>query len=111
MSVRPDTPEGSKPKDLIGIPWRLAFALQSDGWYLRSDIVWHKPNARKRKKIDRPGSRILFMFTKSEKYFYDWQSVEPTENGNLRNRRSVWHVNTKPFAGSPLCDLSANLRP
>ena len=42
MDVRPDTPEGLKPKDLIGIPWRLAFALRDDGWYLRSDIVWNK---------------------------------------------------------------------
>ena len=46
MEVRPPTPAGLKPKDLIGIPWRLAFALQSAGWYLRSDIVWNKPNCQ-----------------------------------------------------------------
>lgn len=112
MSVRPDTPEGLKPKDPIGIPWRLAFALQSDGWYLRSDIVWHKPNAMPESVKDRPARshEFLFMFTKSEKYFYDWQSVrEPTENGNLRNRRSVWHVNTKPFAGSHFATFPPDL--
>lgn len=112
MSVRPDTPEGLKPKDLIGIPWRLAFALQSDGWYLRSDIVWHKPNAMPESVKDRPARshEFLFMFTKSEKYFYDWQSVrEPTENGSLRNRRSVWHVNTKPFAGSHFATFPPDL--
>ena len=54
MDVRPDTPEGLKPKDLLGIPWRLAFALQQDGWYLRSDIVWYKPNAMPESVKDRP---------------------------------------------------------
>lgn len=103
MDVRPDTPEGLKPKDLIGIPWRLAFALQDDGWYLRSDIVWNKPNAMPESVKDRPARshEFLFMLTKSEKYYYDWQAVrEPADGGGLRNRRSVWHVNTKPFAGA-----------
>lgn len=103
MSVRPNTPEGLKAKDLIGIPWRLAFALQEDGWYLRSDIVWNKPNAMPESVKDRPNRshEYLFMLTKSEKYYYDWQSVrEVTDNGGLRNRRSVWNINTRPFAGS-----------
>lgn len=103
MDVRPDTPEGLKPKDLIGIPWRLAFALQDDGWYLRSDIVWNKPNAMPESVKDRPARshEFLFMLTKSEKYYYDWQAVrEPADGGGLRNRRSVWHVNTRPFAGA-----------
>jgi site-specific DNA-methyltransferase (cytosine-N4-specific) len=73
MDVRPDAPEGLKPKDLIGIPWRLAFALQDDGWYLRSDIVWRKPNAMPESVKDRPACshESLFMLTKSEKYYYD----------------------------------------
>ncbi|UNW14490.1 site-specific DNA-methyltransferase (plasmid) [Xanthomonas phaseoli pv. phaseoli] len=103
MDVRPDTPVGLKPKDLMGIPWRLAFALQDDGWYLRSDIVWNKPNAMPESVKDRPARshEFLFMFTKSEKYFYDWQAArEPADGGGLRNRRSVWNVNTKPFAGA-----------
>lgn len=103
MSIRPDTPAGLKAKDLIGIPWRLAFALQADGWYLRSDIVWNKPNSMPESVKDRPNRshEYLFMLTKSEKYFYDWESVrEATDNGGLRNRRSVWNVNTKPFSGA-----------
>lgn len=101
MAVRPDTPEGMKPKDLQGIPWRLAFALQDDGWYLRSDIVWRKPNAMPESVKDRPtrAHEYLFMLTKSERYFYDYEAVkEPGLNGKLRNRRSVWDVNTQPFA-------------
>lgn len=103
MNVRPNTPEGLKPKDLIGIPWRLAFALQSDGWYLRSDIVWHKPNAQPESVKDRPtrSHEYLFMFSKSEKYHYDWRVMrERADNGGMRNRRSVWSVNTKPFLGA-----------
>lgn len=101
MTVRPDTPAGLKPKDLQGIPWRLAFALQNDGWYLRSDIVWHKPNAQPESVKDRPtrAHEYLFMLTKSERYFYDHEAAkEPGLNGKLRNRRSVWEVNTRPFA-------------
>lgn len=99
MTVRPDTPEGLKPKDLIGVPWRLAFALQADGWYLRSDIVWSKPNAMPESVKDRPARshEYMFLLTKSEKYFYDHEAVkEPAANGKLRNRRSVWSINTEP---------------
>jgi site-specific DNA-methyltransferase (adenine-specific) len=101
MSVRPDTPDGLKPKDLIGIPWRLAFALQDDGWYLRSDIVWNKPNAMPESVKDRPtrSHEYLFMLTKSEKYYYDYEAVKEVGlNGKPRNRRSVWDVNTQGFA-------------
>lgn len=95
MNVRPDTPEGLKPKDLLGIPWRLAFALQADGWYLRSDVIWNKPNAMPESVKDRPtrSHEYLFMFTKQERYYYDYQAVK--ENG--RNKRTVWNVNTVPF--------------
>lgn len=96
MSVRPDTPEGLKPKDLIGVPWRLALALQQDGWYLRSDIIWEKPNAMPESVKDRPtrSHEYIFLLSKSEKYFYDYEAIrEP----NGRNRRSVWSVNTQGF--------------
>ncbi|MCI5142659.1 MAG: site-specific DNA-methyltransferase [Candidatus Electrothrix sp. ATG1] len=112
MSVRPDTPSGLKPKDLLGIPWRLAFALQDDGWYLRSDIVWQKPNAMPESVKDRPSRshEYLFMFSKSEKYFYDREVVkEPGANGKLRNRRSVWNVNTQPFPGAHFATFPTNL--
>ncbi len=103
MDVRPETPEGLKPKDLIGVPWRLAFALQDDGWYLRSDVVWNKPNAMPESVKDRPvrSHEYLFMLTKSERYFYDWEAMrEPADNGGMRSKRTVWPVNTKPFAGA-----------
>lgn len=99
MSVRPETPEGLKPKDLIGLPWRLAFALQSDGWYLRTDIVWHKPNAMPESVKDRPSRshEFLFMFTKSERYFYDHDAVKEVSASGERNRRSVWSIHTRPM--------------
>ncbi|MFW0850382.1 DNA-methyltransferase [Cronobacter sakazakii] len=112
MAVRPDTPEGLKPKDLIGIPWRLAFALQEDGWYLRSDIVWNKPNAMPESVKDRPtrSHEFLFMLTKSEKYYYDWEAVrEEKDSGGFRNRRTVWNVNTKPFAGAHFATFPTEL--
>ncbi len=112
MKVRPDTPDGLKPKDLLGIPWRLAFALQNDGWYLRSDIVWNKPNAMPESVKDRPtkSHEYLFMLTKSEKYHYDYEAVKEIGlNGKLRNRRSVWEINTQAFAGAHFATFPLNL--
>lgn len=103
MDYRPPTPEGLKPKDLIGVPWRLAFKLQEDGWYLRTDIIWHKPNGQPESVKDRPTRthEFVFMFSKSERYFYDVESVkEPTADGKGRRRRSVWSINTRPFRGA-----------
>jgi site-specific DNA-methyltransferase (adenine-specific) len=100
MSIRPNTPEGLKSKDLQGIPWRLAFALQDDGWYLRSDIIWNKPNAMPESVKDRPtkSHEYLFMLTKSEQYYYNYEaSKEIGLNGDHRNRRTVWNINTQSF--------------
>lgn len=101
MSYRPPTPEGLKPKDLIGVPWKLAFALQADGWYLRTDIVWHKPNSNPESVKDRPtrSHEFLFLLTKSEKYFYDHAATRvPSDTGTgLKALRSVWSINTEPF--------------
>lgn len=68
---------GLKPKDLVGVPWRVAFALQADGWYLRSDIIWHKPNAMPESVKDRPtkAHEYLFLLSKSPKYMYDADAV------------------------------------
>jgi DNA modification methylase len=75
-------PQGAiKPKDLIGIPWRVALALQADGWWLRSDIIWAKPNPMPESVTDRPtkSHEYLFLLTKSERYFYDAEAIkEPT---------------------------------
>jgi len=100
MNVRPDTPVGLKPKDLLGVPWRLALALQEDGWFLRSDIVWNKPNAMPESVRDRPNRshEYLFMLSKSEFYYYDYEASRETVTGRKRNRRSVWDINTQPFA-------------
>jgi DNA modification methylase len=67
-----------KPKDLIGIPWRVAFALQADGWYLRSDIIWHKPNPMPESVTDRPtkSHEYIFLLTKSAKYYYDAEAIK-----------------------------------
>jgi site-specific DNA-methyltransferase (adenine-specific)/site-specific DNA-methyltransferase (cytosine-N4-specific) len=104
MDYRPPTPFGLKPKDLIGIPWKIAFALQADGWYLRSDIIWHKPNCQPESVRDRPtrSHEYFFLFSKSEQYYYDADAIkEPVASSNggksMRNRRTVWSVNTEPF--------------
>ena len=67
----------TKPKDLLGIPWRVAFALQADGWYLRSDIIWHKPNPMPESVTDRPtkSHEYLFLLAKSERYYYDADAI------------------------------------
>jgi site-specific DNA-methyltransferase (cytosine-N4-specific) len=103
MSLRPDNPPGLKDKDLIGIPWRLAFALQENGWFLRTDIVWHKPNAMPESVKDRPtrAHEYIFMFTKAEQYTYHHERVkERAEDGTMRNRRSVWSINTSGSGSS-----------
>ena len=71
-------PPGLKPKDLVGIPWRVAFALQADGWYLRSDIIWHKPNPMPESVTDRPtkAHEYIFLLSKSEWYYYDYKSIQ-----------------------------------
>jgi site-specific DNA-methyltransferase (cytosine-N4-specific) len=101
MNYRPATPDGLKPKDLIGVPWKLAFALQADGWYLRTDIVWHKPNGNPESVKDRPVRvhEFLFLLTKDERYLYNYEAVrQPTDNGKgLKALRSVWNVNTEAF--------------
>jgi DNA modification methylase len=68
---------GLKPKNLIGIPWRVAFALQADGWYLRSDIIWAKPNPMPESVTDRPtkAHEYLFLLAKSERYYYDTDAI------------------------------------
>jgi DNA modification methylase len=123
-----------KEKDLVGIPWRVAFALQADGWYLRQDIIWHKPNPMPESVTDRctKSHEYIFLLTKSARYYYDAEAVKEDAVGGTpgnkthkgatayrngdekmrtkvglvnmtataeRNKRSVWTVPTKPFAG------------
>jgi DNA modification methylase len=121
---------GLKPKDLIGIPWRVAFALQADGWYLRQDIIWHKPNPMPESVTDRctKAHEYIFLLSKRERYYFDSEAIkegatkgaagssfnkgktsvhqlgrssdaERYDDGK-RNRRSVWTIPTKPYAGA-----------
>lgn len=99
MDVRPPTPDGLKPKDLIGVPWRLAFALQDAGWWLRSEVIWYKPNAHPESVKDRPtkAHETVFLLSKSQDYFYD---VNAVRGPNDRRLRTMWDINTEPRRGA-----------
>jgi DNA modification methylase len=100
MSYRPPTPEGLKKKDLIGVAWLLALACQRDGWYLRNDIIWYKPNCQPESVKDRltVAHEYIFLFSKSERYYFNQEAIkQQTTNGNgLKNKRTVWSINTEP---------------
>lgn len=155
---------GLKPKDMAGIPWMLAFALRADGWYLRQDIIWHKPNPMPESVSDRctKAHEYIFLLSKSEKYYFDHHSIkEPAKykaaewqdkknsgwgygdqprdpvalqtskfhrksqpkgsfsgktgekafrkTGDLRSKRSVWSVPSKPFKGAHFATFPPNL--
>ena len=143
-------PAGLKPKDLIGIPWRVAFALQADGWWLRQDIIWHKPNPMPESVRDRctKAHEYVFLLSKSASYFYDAKAIqEPavyvareanvvvgdgrkalrsdvesrhrssvaggqsmkTDADGTRNRRSVWTIPTRPYAGAHFATMPPEL--
>jgi len=130
---------GLKHKDLIGIPWRVAFALQADGWYLRQDIIWHKPNPMPESVTDRctKAHEYVFLLSKSARYFYDAKAISEQSSGltggrfgaggaevgrlrqdasrprpeddGTRNARSVWTITTKPFKGSHFATMPPEL--
>ena len=86
-------PGGFKPKDMVPIPWMIAMALQADGWYLRQDIIWHKPNPMPESVTDRctKAHEYLFLLTKSARYFYDAEAVkEPAEYGRRDQPLNTW---------------------
>ena len=90
--------EGLKEKDLIGIPWMFAFAMRADGWYLRQDIIWNKPNPMPESVRDRctKAHEYIFLFSKNQNYHFDVDAIkEPT-----RRKRSVWNVTKKPYKGA-----------
>lgn len=92
MNTRPN--DGAKPKDLLGIPWRVAFALQADGWYLRQDIIWHKPNPMPESVRDRctKAHEYIFLLSKSQKYYFDSGAMQEPAVGGLAG-------NTRPTKG------------
>lgn len=130
---------GLGEKQLLGIPWRVAFALQADGWYLRQDIIWHKPNPMPESVRDRctKAHEYIFLLSKGPKYYFDYEAIkEPAVQagrvradkmgGNkgdvvnhspgstftgaeTRNKRSVWTVTTKPFKGAHFATFPPDL--
>lgn len=97
-------PEGFKDKELIGIPWMLAFALREDGWYLRQDIVWSKTSAYPESVKDRctRSHEYIFMLTKKPHYYFDNEAIkeETVDGKGLKNKRSVWTMGTSKFKGA-----------
>jgi len=129
-SKRANKLDGLKEKDLIGIPWMLAFALRADGWYLRQDIIWHKPNPMPESVRDRctKSHEYIFLLSKNKSYYYDNESIkEPAKDWGTRdrtkgkyhnkgtglqphsgltksypkkNKRSVWSITKRPYKGA-----------
>ena len=96
---------GIKPKEIIGIPWALAFALRTDGWYLRQDIVWAKSNPMPESVKDRctRSHEYIFMLTKNKKYYFNREAIqEPAvqDNSNTRNKRDVWYESVGSYKGA-----------
>jgi DNA modification methylase len=94
-----DVPMGLKPKDLVGIPWRTAFALQADGWYLRSDIIWSKPNPMPESVRDRPtkAHEYVFLLSKQPRYWFDADAVRERYGDPTRE----WWNETATTPGNP----------
>jgi DNA modification methylase len=100
---------GLKPKDLVGIPWRVALALQEDGWYLRSDIIWNKTNPMPESVRDRPtkSHEYIFLLTKNKKYFYDAEAIkEPQAEISVRRAFSKNNVDQRKDANSDVYAIS-----
>jgi DNA modification methylase len=97
VGIFPKAETSFKPKDLCGIPWLVAFALRADGWYLRSDIIWHKPNPMPESVTDRPtkSHEYIFLLTKSPRYYYDAEAVKEEAICTPRPATSAWHEATK----------------
>ena len=98
-------------KNLIGIPWMTAFALRADGWVLRSEIIWHKPNTMPESVEDRPtrAHEHVFLLTKSQTYFYDADAIREKTTDGARNKRTVWTINTEPYKGAHFAVMAPEL--
>ena len=105
--------EGLKEKDLIGIPWMLAFALRADGWYLRQDIIWNKPNPMPESVRDRctKSHEYVFLLSKNQNYYFDVDSIKiPTVDGRkMKRKKSVWDVKLKPYKGAHFAVFPSDL--
>lgn len=117
--------QGGKAKQLMGIPWRVAFALQDDGWVLRQDIIWNKPNPMPESVRDRctKSHEYLFLFAKRQRYYFDQEAIKvPIKNtsaardkdgnplcGVMANKKSVWTITTKPYKGAHFATFPPDL--
>lgn len=101
-ATRTGARDGLKSKDLVGQPWRLALALQADGWWLRRDIIWHKPTATPETVRDRPtgAHEYLFLLSRSARYFYDWRAAREPATGGAHARTAKLPSNQEVGAGS-----------
>lgn len=98
----PKVPASLKPKDLMGIPWRVAFALQEDGWYLRQDIIWHKPNAMPESVKDRctKAHEYIFLLSKNRKYYFDNEAIKEDAKPESEKRyKSTFYTGKKEMSG------------
>lgn len=106
-------PEGFKVKDLAGIPWRVALALHAEGWWLRQDIIWAKPNPMPESATDRctRAHEYVFLMSKRQAYFFDAAAMkEPaTSKGDERIRRDVWMIQSSPYAGAHFATMPIEL--
>lgn len=106
-------PEGLKQKDLCMIPNRLAIMLQEDGWYVRSEIIWHKPNPMPESVRDRPtcAHEKVWLLTKSDRYFYDAEAIKEksTVDAGMKNIRNVWPILPKPYKGAHFATMPPDL--
>ena len=98
--TRPKPSKGIKPKDLIGIPWRVALALQQNGWYLRQDIIWHKPNPMPESVKDRctKAHEYIFLLSKNVKYYFDNEAIKEDAVGNSPNNKKPHKHQGQPFS-------------
>ena len=100
---------GLKEKDLIGIPWMFAFAMRADGWHLRQDIIWHKPNPMPESVKDRctKAHEYIFLFSKNKKYFYDNEALkEPAKDWGTRDRSKGKYTSTNEYGQTPHSGLT-----
>lgn len=103
---------GLPDKNLLGVPWRVAFALQDDGWILRNDVIWYKENAMPDPARDRLSTthEHMFLFSKSPRYLFNEAAIRvPARRGGTKNPGTVWSVNTRPFGGAHFAAMPPDL--
>ena len=111
--TRPKPSKGIKPKDLIGIPWRVALALQSDGWYLRQDIIWHKPNPMPESVKDRctKAHEYIFLLSKSTKYYFDNEAIKEDLAKSSKTRLAQKNIKNQKGSDRVLGKTNGNMKP